>query len=132
MKFFLPIIYLWAWVNALNLEFAKPSPTTTLPTLVWVTGTDESGITRTTQSIFTQQFRELKTKVMIMPKAGNLHLVSSNYKTDDDGSSTMNFQNKYSQLKDEESKGLKRNGTSWNLVFILLIFTTAFMVINVL
>lgn len=101
-------------------------------TMVWVTGTDEQGITRTTQSIFTQLFKE--NNQLDTAKPGNLHWISTNADDNLINNPDINkfIQNKYSH-KDEENNAFKRNGNnSFKLILILLSSIVLFGLINLL
>ncbi|QBM90689.1 Killer toxin-resistance protein 1 [Metschnikowia aff. pulcherrima] len=50
---------------------SSSSISTVLPTLVWVTGTDQNGVTQTTQSAYTQAFTSFYVSV-VSPSSGNV------------------------------------------------------------
>lgn len=54
----------------------KTTKTSQSNTSVWVTGTDASGITRTTQSVFSQSFKSAYTEAEETPSSGSVGLGS--------------------------------------------------------
>ncbi|KAM9893456.1 hypothetical protein OXX79_009331 [Metschnikowia pulcherrima] len=50
---------------------SSSSISTVSPTLVWVTGTDQNGVTQTTQSAYTQTFTSFYVSV-VSPSSGNV------------------------------------------------------------